>query len=66
MAIMMAQLYAALKEAGVGDEPARKAAEEAAAYENRIAKIEGDLLLLKWITGATFGGVVTLLFKAFQ
>jgi hypothetical protein len=66
MAIMMAKLYAALKEGGVSEDAAVKAAEEVASYENRLAKIEADLLLLKWMVGATFAGVVTLLFKAFQ
>lgn len=65
MAIMLAELYDALKDAGAPDDSARKAAEAVAAYETRFAKIEADLMLLKWMTGATLAGVVSLLIKAF-
>jgi hypothetical protein len=34
-------------------------------YENRLAKIESDLLLLKWMLGGVGGGVLTLVIKAF-
>jgi hypothetical protein len=65
MAIMMAELYSALKEAGASEDRAVKAASEAAGYENRLAKIESDLLLLKWMLGGVGGGVLTLVIKAF-
>jgi hypothetical protein len=65
MTVMLAELYDALKDAGAPEPKARSAAEAVAAYENRFAKIEADLLLLKWMTGATLGGVVALLVKAF-
>ena len=65
MAIMMAKLYAALKDAGASEDYAVKAAEEAASYENRLAKIESDLLLIKWMLGGVGGGVLTLVIKAF-
>jgi hypothetical protein len=51
MAVMMAKLYQALRAANVSDDAAREAAEEAASHENRFAKIEADLLLLKWMVG---------------
>lgn len=51
MAVMMAKLYQALRAANVADDTAREAAEEAASHENRFAKIEADLLLLKWMVG---------------
>jgi hypothetical protein len=51
MALMMASLYEALRDAGSGDEQARKAAEEVAGYENRFQKMETDLALLKWMVG---------------
>ena len=51
MAIMMASLYDALRSAGAGDDIARRAAEEAAAYESRFAKIEGELGVLQWMGG---------------
>lgn len=65
MTVMLAELYDALKDAGAPEDKARSAAEAVAAYENRFAKIEADLLLLKWMTGATFAGVLALLVKAF-
>lgn len=65
MAIMLAELYDALKDAGAPDDSARKAAEAVAAHENRFAKIESDLLLLKWMVGfdiaATVGIIMLLL-----
>jgi hypothetical protein len=51
MAIMISELYDALIAAGAPEEKARKAAETMAGFENRFAKIEADLLLLKWMTG---------------
>jgi hypothetical protein len=65
MTVMLAELYDALKDAGAPDDSARKAAEAVAAYETRFAKIEADLMLLKWMVGAVLGGVVALLVKAF-
>jgi hypothetical protein len=51
MAIMMARLYEALRLAQIPDDAARQAAEEAASYENRLAKLEGDLATVKWMLG---------------
>ena len=43
MALMLAEVYDALKEAGTSEEKARKAAEAVAAYDNRLAAIERKL-----------------------
>lgn len=43
MAVMMGNLYSALKQAGADDENARRAAEEVAAYENRIGDLKTEL-----------------------
>ena len=51
MAIVMRKLYLALRHAGVDEDEASQAAEEVASYENRFAKIEGELLVLKWMIG---------------
>jgi hypothetical protein len=51
MATMIPELYDALKSAGAPDDQARKAAEVVAGYDNRFAKIETDLTLLKWMVG---------------
>lgn len=72
MTTMIAEVYDALLAAGSPEDKARKAAEAIAAYENRFgaidqrfAKIEGDLNLLKWMVGfdlaATVGIILLLL-----
>jgi hypothetical protein len=58
MALMMGKLHDALVAAGIDKQMAREAAEEAANFENRLAKVEADLTLLKWMVG--FNLVVTL------
>ena len=62
MTTMITELYDALKEAGAGEEKARKAAETVAAYENRFNKIETDLVVLKWMVGFNLAGTVALIF----
>src|SRR5262249_37792716 len=52
MALMLAKLYTALREAGVDDVKAREAAEEVASFENRLANVEASLTILKWMVGA--------------
>jgi hypothetical protein len=62
MTTMITELYDALKDAGADEEKARKAAETVAAYENRFAKIETDLGILKWMVGFNLAGTVALVF----
>ena len=67
MAMMLGSLYEALVSANVPGEKAQKAAEEVAAYENRLARIEADLSVLKWMVGfniALVVGVLTLLLRS--
>jgi hypothetical protein len=64
MATMIAELYDALKSAGAPDDQARKAAEVVPGYENRFARTETDLTLLKWMVGFNLAitiGVLMLL-----
>jgi hypothetical protein len=63
MAMMMSSLYDALRDGGTSDEKARKAAEEVAAYDNRFARIESDLNLLKWMVGFVLAIVAAILAK---
>jgi hypothetical protein len=49
MAIMMRQLYEALRDAGASDENAAKAAEEVAGFENRLSGVETKLAVLQWM-----------------
>ena len=63
MALMMSSLYDALRTAGAGEEPARKAAEEVANYDNRLAKIEGELGIVKWMVGFNLAMTAAVLAK---
>lgn len=66
MAMMMRQLYSALRNAGADDDSASRAAEEVANYDNRINKVESDLALLKWMVGTNIALTLTILFKLFH
>ena len=65
MAIMLSKTYEAFKAAGAPDDKAREATEEVAAYDNRLANIEPDVRLLKWMMGLVLAGVLSLVVKAF-
>ncbi len=65
MAMMMGNLYQALLESGASDENARKAAEEVAVYDNRFAKVESELLLLKWMVSFNLTMTAAVLIKLF-
>jgi hypothetical protein len=69
---MLSKTYDALVAAGAPEQKAREAAEELAAYENRFARIETDLAviksdaaMLKWMVGFVIAGVISLVIKAF-
>ena len=51
MAVMLGNLYGALRDAGVPDERAQKAAEEVATFKDDIASLKADVSLLKWMGG---------------
>jgi hypothetical protein len=51
MPMMLGALYRALLDAQTPEESARKAAEEVAAYDSRLAAIEARLSLLTWMVG---------------
>lgn len=55
MALMLGKLCKALRAGGAPDDEAREAAEEVAAFENRLANVESDLRLLKWMAGTNAG-----------
>lgn len=62
---MIAEVYDAFLSAGAPEEKARAAARAIADYEGRFSRIEADLLVLKWMTGVTVAGVLSLVLKAF-
>ncbi len=52
MALRMGALYDALRQGqGISEDDARKAAEEVANYENRIARVEARRDTLTWMVG---------------
>ena len=65
MALQLGAVRDALIEAGASVEKADKAAEELAGYETRLAKIEADLLVLKWMVGANFAVTLAVFIKLF-
>ena len=76
MAVMMGNLYSALKQAGADEDNAKKAAEEVAGYENRIAdlktemktefaSVRGELSLVKWMLGLNLAMTVALVVRLF-
>ena len=60
MALMAGNLYQALIQAGASDESARKAAEEVAGWDNRIASIDNKVTRLTWMVGG-IGALNTVL-----
>jgi hypothetical protein len=73
MALMLGQLYDALRAGNVPDDKARAAAEEVANYEGEIAKlrveigeIKSDVPLLKWMMGFVLAFQVANFFLQFR
>ena len=65
MPVMMEKLYDALRAGSVPEEKARAAAVEAANFDNRIAKVEADLNLLKWMVGFNLAMTIAILARLF-
>jgi len=63
MALMLGALRNALVAAGAPAEKADRAAEEAARYENRLAKIEADVSTVRWMIGANIALTLIVLGK---
>jgi len=59
MALQLGALRDALIEAGASPEKANKAAEEAASYETRLARIDAKLTIVIWAGGLLFAAVLT-------
>jgi len=65
MTTMIAEVYDAFRSAGTPEYKARAAACAIADDDNRFNKIEAELTVLKWMTGAIVAGVISLILKAF-
>ena len=65
LAIAMMKLYRALRAANVPDPDASEAAEEVAQFENRLAKVQTDLAVLKAMVGSNLALTLIILGKLF-
>jgi hypothetical protein len=65
MAMMMGNLYSALKQAGADEDNARKAAEEVATYDSRMSTIENRLSVLTWMVGTNVALTLAIVGKLF-
>jgi hypothetical protein len=79
MTTMIALLYEALRAAGAPEDKAQAAARALAEHDRRfdhvdaeLATIRGELkalkgqvVMVKWITGATFAGILALILRTF-
>jgi hypothetical protein len=65
MAMMMGNLYSALKQAGADDDNARKAAEEVATYDARMNTIESRLSVLTWMVDTNVALTLAIVGKLF-
>ena len=66
MSLRLGALHDALIDAGASPDTARKAAEEVAGYENRLAAIDARLVVLTWMAGTHVAltlGVFWMLFN---
>lgn len=61
------EIYEAFKAAGVSEDKATSAAKAVAdvGQEDRLAKIESDLKVIKWMLGVVIAGILSLILKAF-
>lgn len=60
MALQLGALRDALLEAGASQDKATKASEEVAAYDSRLAAIEGRLNTLTWMVGSCLTLIVVI------
>jgi hypothetical protein len=66
MALRLGALHDALLNAGADPDSARKAAEEVASYENRLAAIDTRLAVLTWIAGTNLAATLAILWRLFS
>ena len=65
MTTMIAEVYDAFIAAGAPEDKARAAAQTLANNDARFAKLESDMLVVKWMLGVLLAGVVSLVAKAY-
>ncbi len=65
MSLMISEVYDAFIAVGAPEEKARKAAEAMTVHENRFAKIESELAVLKWMMGFSLALLMAVALKLF-
>jgi hypothetical protein len=65
MAVMMGNLYLALRAAKVPEDQARGAAEEIAAFDTLISDLRSKVTLLQWMVGFNLAMTVAIIGKLF-
>jgi hypothetical protein len=79
MTTMIVTLYEALRAAGAPEDKAQAAARALAEHDRRFDRVdtelaairgelkalEGQVVMVKWITGATFAGILALILRTF-
>ena len=65
MPVMMSELYSALREAGVEDGQARKAAVEVAEFRENLSEIKSNLRVVQWVVTFNTAMLIALVGKAF-
>lgn len=65
MAVMMGDLYDALRSAGAEDEKSRKAASKVAGFENRLLSLDSRVAMLTWMVGFNIALTLALVSRAF-
>jgi ferritin-like metal-binding protein YciE len=76
MAVMVVELYEALKEAGASEQKAQAAAQAMADDNTRfdkleteidtgLAEVKAQITVLQWMKGIVIGGVAALIIKPF-
>ena len=63
MNVIVKEVYDAFREAGVSEEKSTEAAKAVADFDTRFAKLEADLLVLKWMVGLVIAAEVLPLLK---
>jgi hypothetical protein len=66
MALELGKLRNALIEAGASSKAAEEAAQEVAAYENMLDKLESDMAVVKWMLGFNLAMTIAVLFRVFS
>ena len=63
MSAIVKEVYDAFREAGVSEQKSTEAAKAVADFDTRFAKLEADLLVLKWMVGLVIAAEVLPLLK---